>query len=129
MRLENWQSKLNKHLQTVGAFEWGKNDCCMFAVGCVQAMTGVDYGKPYRGYKTAKGALKRLEDHGGVEGIATIQLGEPKPIKQAKRGDVVSFKTGDEIALGISVGDKIVAIGENGLIFLPFDDGINAWSV
>ena len=129
MRLENWQSKLNKHLQTVGAFEWGKNDCCMFAVGCVQAMTGVDHGKPYRGYKTARGALKRLEDHGGVEGIAAIELGEPKPIKQAKRGDVVSFKTGDEIALGISVGDKIVGIGEKGLIFLPFDDGINAWSV
>ena len=92
-------------------------------------MTGVDHGKPYRGYKTAKGALKRLEDHGGVEGIATIELGEPKPIKQAKRGDVVSFKTGDEIALGISVGDKIVGIGEHGLTFMPFSVGIKAWSV
>lgn len=129
MRVENWQSKLNKHLQTIGAFEWGVNDCCMFAVGCVQVITGVDHGKAYRGYKTSKGALKRLKDNGGVEGIATIELGAPKSIKQAKRGDVVSFKTGDETALGISVGDKIVGIGEHGLIFMPFADGIKAWSV
>ena len=129
MRVENWQSKLNKHLQTVGSFAWGTNDCCMFAVGCVQVMTGVDHGKAYKGYKSARGALNRLNDYGGVEGIATIQLGAPKPVKQAKRGDVVSFKAGEEIALGISVGDKIVGIGEHGLLFMPFSEGVNAWSV
>lgn len=101
----------------------------MFAVGCVQVITGEDHGKAYRGYKTARGALSRLKEHDGVEVIATKQLGAPKPLKQAKRGDVVSFYAGEEIALGLSLGDKIVGIGEDGLIFMPFSQGIKAWSV
>lgn len=129
MRLENWQSKLSSHLRTVGAFEWGTNDCCMFAVNCVKVITGVDHGKEYRGYKSALGASRRLDRCGGVEGIATTELGAPKPLKQAKRGDVVLVKTGNDVALGVSVGDKIAVVGENGLMFLPFADGIKAWSV
>ena len=129
MRLENWQSLLSAHLRKIGAFQWGTNDCCMFAVGCVKVMTGVDHGKQYRGYKTALGAYRRIKRAGGIDAIATAALGAPKPLKQAKRGDVILFKTGDDVALGVSVGDKIVAIGENGLIFLPFSDGLQAWSV
>ena len=90
MRKEGWESALNKHLETVGPFEWGTNDCCMFAVGCVEAITGVDYGKPYRGYKTKIGAARRLSDGGGVEGIATECLGKHKEPVKAKRGDVVN---------------------------------------
>ena len=129
MRIENWNSKLNKHLATISEFKWGTNDCCMFAVGCVEIITGIDYGKEYRGYKTALGASRRLEKYGGVVGIATIELGDPKPCIEAKRGDVVSFITNDEIALGICVSDKIAAVGENGLMFFPMRDGLNAWSV
>ena len=129
MRVENWQSKLNAHLKTVGKFEWGTNDCCMFAVGCMASITGVDHGKPYKGYKTALGASRRIEKAGGIENIAIDALGAPKPLKEAKRGDLVLFKTGEDVALGISVGDKIVAVGEDGLIFLPFSEGVKAWSV
>ena len=129
MRVENWQSKLNAHLKTVGKFEWGTNDCCMFAVGCMAGITGVDHGKPYRGYKTALGASRRIEKAGGIENIAIDALGAPKPLKEAKRGDLVLFKTGEDVALGISVGDKIVAVGEDGLIVLPFSEGVKACSV
>ena len=128
-RLENWQSLLNAHLRTIGPFEWGTNDCCMFAVGCVQVITGVDHGKEYRGYKTALGASRRIEKAGGIDAIATAALGAPKPLKQAQRGDVVLFKNGEDTALGISVGDKIAAVGEKGIIFLPFSEGLQAWSV
>ena len=129
MRVENWQSKLNEHLKTVGKFEWGKNDCCMFAVGCVKVLTGVDHSKDYKGYKTAIGAARRVEKAGGIESIASDALGASKPLKEAKRGDIVLFNAGKDVALGVSVGDKIVAVGEDGLIFLPFSDGIKAWSV
>lgn len=128
MRLENWEIKLDEHLKTVGAFEWGTNDCCMFAVNCVKVITGIDHGKEYRGYKTKVGAARRLLKYGGVEGIATKELGDPKPVKQAKRGDVVSVDQGD-VFLGIHLGDKIAAVSESGLIFLKTSVIKNAWSV
>lgn len=129
MRKEGWESALNKHLETVGPFEWGTNDCCMFAVGCVEAITGVDYGKPYRGYKTKIGAARRLSDGNGVEGIATECLGKPKEPVKAKRGDVVMFDCGDGNALGVCLGVKIAAVSESGLMFVSMSKAIKAWSV
>lgn len=129
MRKEGWESAFNKHLETIGPFEWGTNDCCMFAVGCVEAITGVDYGKPYRGYKTKIGAARRLSDGGGVEGIATECLGKPKEPVNAKRGDVVMFDCGDGNALGVCLGVKIAAVSESGLMFVSMSKAIKAWSV
>lgn len=129
MRHQNWEHRLNEFLKSVGPFEWGSNDCCMFAVNAVEAMTGIDHGKPYVGYKTALGAARRLEKFGGVEGIATIELGEPKSIKMAKRGDVVSVENGKNIILGICVGVKIAAVSEDGLTFFSMSVAKNAWSV
>lgn len=129
MKTDGWEKRLQAFLDSVGPFEWGTNDCCMFAVRAVEVMTGVDHGKPYRGYKTALGAHRRLEKYGGVEGIATIELGEPKSVLFAKRGDVVSVLIGENLLLGICLGDKIAAVSENGLIFLPMECAQNAWSV
>lgn len=129
MRLDGWEQRLLAIIENPGAFEWGTNDCCMFAVRCVEAITGVDHGKKYRGYKTEKGALSRLAKHGGTEGIATACLGEPKNPKLAKRGDVVSHKNDLGVALGVCVGDKIAAISDNGIVLVSMRDAMNAWSV
>lgn len=129
MRLDDWEKRLNDHLENVGAFKWGTNDCCMFAVKCVNVMTGVDHGKKFRGYKTGLGAMKHLNEYGGVEGIATACLGEAKQPKLAKRGDVVSLENDDAIALGICVGDKIAAIGKDGVVFVPMKNALKAWSI
>ena len=129
MKTDGWEKRLYKFLDTVGPFEWGTNDCCMFAVAAVEVMTGTDHGKPYRGYKTALGARRRLEKFGGVEGIATIELGAPKPVLYAKRGDIVSVMSGENLLLGICLGDKIAAVSESGLLFLPFETVQKAWSV
>ena len=129
MKTDGWEKRLNEFLDSVGPFEWGSNDCCMFAVNAVEVMTGIDHGKPYRGYKTGLGAARRLEKHGGVEGIATIELGAPKPILYVKRGDVVSVKNDGNLLLGICLGDKIAAVSETGLVFLSTDTIQNAWSV
>jgi hypothetical protein len=128
MRYEDWEKRLNDYLNTVGPFEWGANDCCLFAANAVMAMTGEDYAKEYRGYKTAKGALGKLKDL-GVEGVATKALGESKPPLFAQRGDVVAVKTNEEIALGICIGAKIAAVGQDGLVMLPMSQAIQAWSV
>lgn len=129
MRLDGWEGRLELMLGQVGPFEWGTNDCCMFAVSAVEAITGVDYGKPYRGYKTQRGAATRLLKAGGVEAIATKALGEPKSRKLAKRGDVVSLFSDEQISLGVCIGDKIAAVSDNGLVLIPMNQAINAWSV
>lgn len=129
MKTDGWEKRLNEFLDSVGPFEWGSNDCSMFAVRAVEVMTGIDHGKPYRGYKTALGAHRRLEKYGGVEGIATIELGEPKSVLFAKRGDVLSVLSGENLLLGICLGDKIAAVSETGLIFLPMESAQKAWSV
>jgi hypothetical protein len=129
MRHQDWEYRLNEFLKSVGPFEWGANDCCMFAVNAVESMTGKDHGKQYRGYKTALGAARRLEKFGGVEGIATIELGDLKPIKQSKRGDVVSIQNGENIILGICLGVKMAAVSEEGLTFFSMSVARNAWSV
>lgn len=129
MRIDGWEKRLLAIIENPGVFEWGTNDCCMFAVRCVEEITGVDHGVKYRGYKTQKGALGKLAKHGGVEGIATACLGEPKNPRLAKRGDVVSHQNDDGVALGICIGDKIAAIGEDGVLLLPMKDALKAWNV
>lgn len=128
MRPDGWEKRLEEYLQNVGPFEWGKNDCCMFSANCAFAITGTDYAKPYRGYKTAKGAMGRLKGI-GVEGIATKLWGHPKTAAYAKRGDVVLFDCGDGDALGICIGDKIAVMGQDGLVILPMSECLKAWSV
>jgi len=129
MRLDGWEKRLDSIIQANEPFAWGTNDCCMFAVRCVEAITGVDHGKKYCGYKTGLGAMKRLNKYGGVEGIATACLGEPKSIKLAKRGDVVMHNISDGLSLGICLGDKIAGVDDDGIVFLPVSAGIQAWGV
>ena len=128
MRHQDWEKRLAAYLSQVGLFEWGQNDCCLFAANGVLAMTGVDYAQPYRGYTTAKEALRLLGDD-GVEGVAIKAWGEPKPPAMAKRGDPVLVDLGDDIALGLCVGAKIAAVGPHGLVMLPMKKAVKAWSV
>lgn len=128
MRHQDWEKRLMSYLAQVGPFEWGSNDCCLFAANGVLAMTGKDYGEPYRGYKTAKGALSKLKDS-GVDGVATKALGPAKPPPFARRGDVVSFESGNGLALGLCVGAKIASVGPGGLTMLPMNLALLAWSV
>jgi hypothetical protein len=129
MRVEGWERILQNRINNAQPFDWGTNDCCMFAVSVVEAITGVDYGIAYRGYKTKRGAASRLLKAGGVEAIATNALGEPKQRKMARRGDVVSFMSEQEVSLGICNGDKIAAVSDDGLVLLPMSQALKAWSV
>lgn len=128
MRLEGWERRLDDYLLSIGPFEWGKTDCCMFIVGAVKSMTGVNHGIKYN-YKNAIEAHKILKQHNGVEAIATTHFGKPKAVLFCRRGDVVSIDSGNGIALGICLGGKIAAMQAEGLIYLPMSKAINAWSI
>lgn len=110
-------------------FKWGENDCCLFACDAVLAMTGRDYSTGFRGeYDNEVGALKVVKKAGGIRAIATAALGaEIKPLT-AQRGDIVMLEI-PRPTLGVCVGDRVAATGENGLEYRSLSTATCAWRV
>lgn len=118
MRLANWQLAYETffHSRLNLPFVWGTNDCALFAVDCVLATTGVDYGVKFRGYKTQREAFRIVERFGGLFEIASKALGDPTTHAYALVGDValVSFEGRD--CLGICNGSVCIGPGPQGII-------------
>ncbi len=118
-------------------FQWGGNDCCLFACDAIVAITGRDpVAKTYRGkYQTALGAKRLLDRNGGPEGIAAkvcVKLGfqEINPLL-AQRGDVVSYLspvTG-EVSLGVCIGMQAAFPGLERMELVLTGDCRKAWRV
>lgn len=129
MKQQNWQSSLNDYLSKVQEFAWGENDCCKFCAGAVKAMTGKDYSLDFESYKSKSQAYRLLRKYNGVVGIVEKCLGQSKNKKFASYGDVVMFDTEHGNTLGICVGTKIAAVGNNGMTFLPINMAKKVWSI
>lgn len=129
MRKESWPSDLNAFIQTVGPFQWGQNDCCLFAANAVECITGVDPAKKYRGYKTKLGAAKKLKGM-TIDEVWTKEFGEPINPKLLQRGDVVLFQNGQDQSVGVCLGVQFAAISEEGLIMLDMQNhAIMGWKI
>lgn len=135
-RLEDWPERLNRFLEQPHKFDWQTANCALFAADAVEAMTGIDFAEQYRGPKTKLGVYRRLLKRcgGGVEDAATKELGQPKPILLAQRGDVVSAAAGEngEIALGVCAGQWGVFLSLNpklGVVHISLSKCLNAWTV
>ena len=110
-------------------FEWGKNDCCLFACDAVKAMTGIDYSTPFRDkYLDEAGATQLVTAAGGIRAIATAALGaEIKPL-MAQRGDVVLIES-PRPTLAICMGSEVVAPGPEGLEYRSIKPAVAAWRI
>lgn len=113
-------------------FQWGVNDCCVFAADAVLSQTGRDLAAGWRGkYDDELSAEVVLLAFGGIAKIATEALGIALPlVTTAQRGDVVLFESGAGPALGICVGDKFAAIRrEGGVGYFSMRHAVTAWRV
>lgn len=126
-RLSDWRSRLDAVLRDPRPFAWGASDCCLFAARCVEAMTGVDLAAPYA-YGDAREAAVLLEQHGGVEGIATASLGAPKGALFAFPGDIVLVEAPRPM-LGVCVGHRVAVQGSVGIEYVPLSSARKAWGV
>jgi hypothetical protein len=130
VRLPDWEARLSAYIaeRAEMPFQWGVNDCALFAAGAVQALTGEDFGKPWRGkYSTEAGAAKALKRRGfeDVAGPFTQALGDPFAAAFARRGDIVS----DGTNLGVMwVGGALFA-AEAGLVRALAADLGQCWRV
>ena len=132
MRLPDWQLRLATLCKerSSAPFKWGAHDCCLWAADCVVAVTGIDPAAKLRGtYSGAISAAHVLEEHGGVEAIATAALGEPVPVGFAAIGDIVCIEVDGRKSLALCNGMAVLATGLDRLECLSLDCAVCAWKV
>lgn len=124
MRLEDWDVRLaavvERHHDLAGA--WGISDCFLFAMDCVEAVTGTDPYADERGrYSDAAGAAERLKARGfrSVE-AAIAAVFDSVPVAMAQRGDLGVTRLRDGTpACVVFVPGGVIGRGERGLVRLP----------
>ncbi|MEL7090261.1 MAG: hypothetical protein AAFN94_00865 [Pseudomonadota bacterium] len=120
-RRRDWRAQLIAYLTEVQGqpFTWGTLDCALFACGAVRAQTGVDMAKGWRGYRTAKGSLRKLR----AAGFANVEEAAAAVLPRAARlrpGDIAVIDTDEGPALGVVQGRFVYAMTyENGLQAVP----------
>jgi ferric-dicitrate binding protein FerR (iron transport regulator) len=134
-RYPDWEARLAAYLDSVRVrpFEWGTHDCCLFAAGAVEAMTGVDPMPEFRGaYSTQRGARRALATHGASKLSLTLDTKFARvPASLAHRGDIVMHAG----AIGIAGAGFLFMVGSEGeregLIKVPRCEWIDplAWRV
>ena len=131
MRRLDWQERFAAFGKERAAmpFEWGRNDCCLFAADAVLAMTGEDPAASLRGYSSALAAQRLIDEAGGLQALASQALGEPVSQLMAGVGDVVLLTNEGRELLAICNGINAVAPGPDGMVVLDMAAALAAWKI
>jgi hypothetical protein len=136
IRLEGWEGRLaalveaRRHVP----FQWGVNDCLMFAADAVLAVTGRDPAENHRGWYDDKGsALRHLaRGHGSLWKAVEYHLGAAGNVVDARRGDIAIGTWSDDLpgmTLGVVLGAHVATPGPEGLVFNGLRTAMRAWPV
>ena len=130
-KLPDWETRLSAVVTQAlpRPFEWGVNDCCLWAADCVQAQTGADPAADLRGtYSDARGALALVQRLGGMRAIGDM-TGSPIPALMATHGDIGLVRHEDHDLLALCNCTHWLAVGPYGLVVLPLTLAVHAWRV
>jgi hypothetical protein len=129
MRISTWEEALADYIaiKRHEPFEYGVNDCCLFAAGAVEAITGEDPMSEFRGkYDSLKGSLKAIKDIGAGTLEATLDgKFSEAAIGYAQRGDLSFF----DDSIGVVMGDFAYFVSDDGLEKISRDMWDKCWSV
>jgi hypothetical protein len=130
-RHPDWQARLVAYVVPMmsAPFSPGRVDCALFAAGGVKAMTGKDFARGFRGYRTLRAGLKKLREKGFADHVALAAArlpevtheGQPAPA-MAQVGDVAVVETEEGPALGLVQGEAVYVMGPAGLGLVPLTD-------
>jgi hypothetical protein len=131
MRHPDWPERLADYVEASRSapFEYGKMDCCHFAGGAVEAITGEN---PMRGfdYGNRLGAERLIRAAGTLDALVNRVLGEPVHSSRAGRGDVVVADLEEGATVGICLGEQCVFITDPvGIVFRSRQVIRAAWRV
>ena len=128
MRVSGWESRLAAYLENAPAFQWGENDCALWAAKWVAECTGDDHTGEWLGYyRTERGAKIRMTRLGyrGVAAIASAHLSEI-PLSLAGRGNLILHPQG---SLGICAGLHSHFLTVDGMTTERTLNCLEAWKV
>ena len=129
MRIVTWETALSDYIaiKRHEPFEYGVNDCCLFAAGAVEAITGKDPMPEFRGkYDSLKGSVKALEEIGAGTLEATLDGKFPEvSIGYTQRGDLAFF----DGSVGVVVDGFAYFVSDDGLERITRDMWDKCWSV
>jgi hypothetical protein len=115
MRISTWENALVNYIiiKRDEPFEYGVNDCCLFAAGAVEAITGEDPMSEFRGkYDSLKGSIKAINEIGAGTLEATLNGKFPEvSIGYAQRGDLAFFND----SVGVVMGGFAYFVSDDGL--------------
>ena len=118
-KLPGWRNRLtaflrDNHARPVAPGRW---DCAIWAAGAVEAMTGEDHLRGFRGYRSIAEGKRRLQARGFADHVAYVAAHMPEvPPAFAQPGDVAVL-AGQ--SLGIVQGAQVYVFGVNGFGTLP----------
>lgn len=129
MRISAWEEALADYIaiKRHEPFEYGINDCCLFAAGAVEAITGEDPMPEFRGkYDSLKTSLQVIKDIGAGTLEATMDAKFPEvQISHAQRGDL-AFLDG---SVGVVMGGFAYFVSDDGLERINRSLWDKCWSV
>lgn len=126
---EPWRARLDALLveRMNVPFEWGKNDCCIFAADAALAITTQDFAASERGsYATAKDAAARISALGGLSEIVDRHAERVAPTS-AMFGDIGLIESGGRESLGVCTGTSWLTPSSVGLAASAFDSAVIVW--
>ena len=128
-KVGDWESALYQYIEECRhkPFEYGVNDCCMFAAGAVQAITGEDPMAEFRGqYKSQATSIRALKEIGAGDLESTIDGKFPViDVGLAQRGDLAFYDN----AIGVVAGSWAWFVSDDGLERIDRSQWAKAWSV
>ena len=138
MRVADWPEQLQAVLERMARtpFEWGCDDCFLWAVRAACAVTGGNpgdtYGAPWcYAYVGRLGALRILAAHTLPEIGDQAFGGQRIPPLCAQRGDIALVPAG-EGSQAFAIVDHERCVGpavSGGLTYVPLDQAIMAWRI
>ena len=133
MRRPNWAFLLGQYLQSRKdvPFEYGSNDCCSFAAGAIDAVTGRHCTQDLRHlYEDEKGANALIDQHGGLEQAVSVIFGRASsPPEWAIVGDIVLCDGDHGPTVGVFLGQQIAIATPEGVKAIDSSAAKRSWRV
>lgn len=127
-RRQDWPERLAEFLEERRGtpFAWVTNDCCSFAADAIERMT--DQRPELPAYASMQEAAELLHIKPLLDRVDAV-MGPMIATSFAQRGDLAMIHVQGRDSLGIMLGEYIAVPGDTGLLTVPRQLIIAAWSV
>jgi hypothetical protein len=124
-RFPDWDKRLTAYIESrrKAVFSYGANDCGLFALGAIEAITGQRLPVAWSSEAEAQALIS---EHGSIRKAVTHYLGPSKGALCARRGDIVIDADG---SIGVCTGARVATPTPNGLGFVALGHYKRSWRI